>query len=183
MYPLAEAPNPKPTRFADTWAQPMHTLAFYDLRYFRNLYEALDGEPVRPRDKVIMGMLASLGIEAGRPFNPPPKYKAAMERSRALLSSTRAGGHAGQAVLVLIVYGYATFAFIYNPGEVGLSTYDTAGMRKTQTVVSTATSARGTRSQLDPDARQEAGPLMRFCGGDEPFWSRSFKLADVELVE
>jgi hypothetical protein len=37
-------------------------------------------EPVQPRDKVMMGMLASLGIERGKPFNPAPKLKAAMER-------------------------------------------------------------------------------------------------------
>jgi hypothetical protein len=231
MYPLAEAANPKPTRFVDTWAEPLHTLAFYDFRYFRDLYEALDGEPVRPRDKVMMGMLASLGIEADKPFDPPLKYKAAMERAvvdayfymqnrvykvqsknlfypdrhwsfffipdsegsvtfdlpsglfytqRAdmyhpgtyypprvpsvsqIADWAKAGELPATAYLIsmadkngapleagrlyrlrvpadmpvkqfwsLIVYDYATFAFIYNPLErVGLSTYDTAGMKK-----------------------------------------------------
>lgn len=80
IYPLAEAANPQPTRFLDTWAQPLRTLPPYDLRYFEQLHEALDGEPVRPRDKAMMGMLTTLGIEAGKPFSPPEKYRAAMER-------------------------------------------------------------------------------------------------------
>jgi len=37
-------------------------------------------EPVEPRDKVMIGMLATIGIEKGKPFNPSPKIKAAMER-------------------------------------------------------------------------------------------------------
>ena len=32
------------------------------------------------RDKVMMGMLATIGIEPGKPFSPPEKLKAAMER-------------------------------------------------------------------------------------------------------
>ncbi len=81
MYPLADAAHPKPTRFVDTWAKPMHTLPYYDFRYFEDLHAALADEPVRPRDKAMMGMLQSLGIEPGKPFNPPAKYKAAMERA------------------------------------------------------------------------------------------------------
>ena len=37
-------------------------------------------EPVQPQDKVMVGMLASLGIERGKPFNPQGKIKAAMKR-------------------------------------------------------------------------------------------------------
>jgi hypothetical protein len=81
MYPLAEAANPKPTRFVDGYADRMSTLPFYDFRYFQDLHDIISVEPVRPRDKVMMGMLASIGMEAGKPFNPSPKAKAAMERA------------------------------------------------------------------------------------------------------
>jgi hypothetical protein len=35
---------------------------------------------VEPRDKVMMGMLATIGIEPGKPFDPPVKLRAAMEK-------------------------------------------------------------------------------------------------------
>jgi hypothetical protein len=35
---------------------------------------------VQPRDKVMMGMLPTIGIEPGKLFNPPQKLKAAMEK-------------------------------------------------------------------------------------------------------
>jgi hypothetical protein len=81
MYPLSEAANPKPTRFVDLWKDRLSTLPFYDFRYFQELYDVVSVEPVRSRDKVMMGMLASIGIEPGKPFNPSPKIKAAMERA------------------------------------------------------------------------------------------------------
>jgi hypothetical protein len=81
MYPLAKAANPKPTRFVDAYPERLSTLPFYDFRYFQDLYEIINVGPVRPRDKVMMGMLASIGMELGKPFNPPPKAKAAMERA------------------------------------------------------------------------------------------------------
>jgi hypothetical protein len=37
MYPLAEAANPKPTRFVDGYADRISTLPFYDFRYFQDL--------------------------------------------------------------------------------------------------------------------------------------------------
>jgi hypothetical protein len=81
VYPLSEAANPPPTRFIDGFDKRIRTLPFYDLRYFEDLHDIVSVEPVRPRDKVMMGMLASIGIEPGKPFNPSPKVKAAMERA------------------------------------------------------------------------------------------------------
>ena len=81
MYLLSEAANPKPTRFVDGYSDRISTLPFYDFRYFQDLYDIVSIEPVRPRDKAMMGMLASIGIESGKPFNPSPKMKATMERA------------------------------------------------------------------------------------------------------
>lgn len=81
LYPLSEAANPKPTRFVDGYPDRISTLPFYDYRYYQDLYDCISVEPVRPRDKAMMQMLATIGIEPGKPFNPPLKYKAAMERA------------------------------------------------------------------------------------------------------
>jgi hypothetical protein len=81
MYPLADAANPKPTRFVDGSSKRVSTLSFYDSRVFQDIYDFISVEPVRARDKVMMGMLASIGIEPGKPFNPQGKVKAAMQRA------------------------------------------------------------------------------------------------------
>lgn len=80
LYPLSEAGHPPPTKFVDGRPYPLHTLPFYDIRALKDIYDIVSVEPVQPRDKVMMGMLATIGIEPGKPFNPPKKYQAAMER-------------------------------------------------------------------------------------------------------
>jgi hypothetical protein len=80
MYPLSEAANPRPTRIVDGRPYPLHTLPFYDIRALQDIHDIISVEPVQPRDKVMMGMLATIGIEPGKPFDPPPKFKAAMEK-------------------------------------------------------------------------------------------------------
>lgn len=81
MFPLADAANPRPTRFVDGSTERVPTLPRYDLSAFQDIYDIVSVEPVRPRDKVMMGMLASIGIEPGKPFNPQGKIKTAMERA------------------------------------------------------------------------------------------------------
>ena len=83
MYYLSQAANPPEQKFIDPSvpSSPRYpTLPFYDIRYLKDIYDIVTVEPVQPRDKVMMGMLASLGIEKGKPFNPQGKLKAAMER-------------------------------------------------------------------------------------------------------
>jgi hypothetical protein len=80
MYPLSQAADPPPTKFVDGRPYPLPTLPFYDIRALKDIYDIVSVEPVQPRDKVMMGMLATLGIEPGKPFDPPEKYKAEMER-------------------------------------------------------------------------------------------------------
>jgi hypothetical protein len=77
---LSEAAAPKPTGFVDGRPYPLHTLPFYDIRALQDIHDIISVEPVQPRDKIMMGMLATIGIEPGKPFNPPPKLKAAMEK-------------------------------------------------------------------------------------------------------
>jgi hypothetical protein len=69
-YPLAEAANPKPTRTVDGWDKAWHSLPVYDISWFEKLAKFVTDEPVRERDKIMVGMLSSLGIEKGRPFKP-----------------------------------------------------------------------------------------------------------------
>ena len=76
MYYLSELPNPKPTKFIDPLNTQWPTLARYDERWFEDIHNVISVEPSRPRDMVMMGMLKTIGIEAGKPYAPDAKTKA-----------------------------------------------------------------------------------------------------------
>ena len=80
IYPLSQASNPAPTRFVNLLDVHLHTLPFYDIRALQDIHDIISVEPVRPQDKVMMGMLATIGIEPRKPFNPQGELKAAMEK-------------------------------------------------------------------------------------------------------
>ncbi|MDX2417352.1 MAG: DUF1254 domain-containing protein [Xanthomonadales bacterium] len=73
--------NPTPTRFIDPSDKRLSTLPFYDERWFDDVHAVFSVENVKPEDKVMMGMLASLGIEKGKPYNPDAKTKKAMRNA------------------------------------------------------------------------------------------------------
>jgi len=81
MYYLSEAGNPPPQRFVDPIDERYPTLPFYDARHFEDMHAIMSIEPVREHDKVMMGMLTSLGIEKGKPFSPDATAKRAMEQA------------------------------------------------------------------------------------------------------
>lgn len=80
MYPLAVADNPPQQTFIDPINMIVPTLPRYDIGALEDIKAIIDAEPVLERDKVMMGMLATIGIEKGKPFNPDPKLKPALER-------------------------------------------------------------------------------------------------------
>ena len=47
-----------------------HTLPTFDLDFLRLLAEVVDEEPPQEKDAVMLGMLGSIGIEKGKPFEP-----------------------------------------------------------------------------------------------------------------
>ncbi len=75
MYYLSELPNPKPTRFVDPINTQWSTLCRYDERWFEDLHKIINAGPIRERDKVMMGMLKTIGIEKGKPYKPDAKTK------------------------------------------------------------------------------------------------------------
>src|SRR5262249_5733665 len=81
MYYLSEAGHPPEQRFVDPIKERYPTLPFYDERHFQDMYDIMSVEPVHEQDKVMMGMLASLGIEKGKPFAPDETAKRAMRQA------------------------------------------------------------------------------------------------------
>jgi hypothetical protein len=79
VYPLADAAAPKPTRFIDGYPKPFHSLPVYDSNWFRELAALVNEEPVRERDKAMLGMLSSIGIERGKPFAPDARLQKTLD--------------------------------------------------------------------------------------------------------
>jgi hypothetical protein len=84
MYYLSEASDPPPQTFVDPM-EPRYerysTLPLYDERLFDDLYEIVSVEPVQDQDKVMMGMLSSLGIQQSQPFAPSEPARRAMRQA------------------------------------------------------------------------------------------------------
>jgi hypothetical protein len=81
MYYLSELPNPAPTRFIDPVDMRYSSLPVYDEGWFEDLHAIISVETVYLRDKVMMGMLASIGIEKGQPYQPDAETKMAMRQA------------------------------------------------------------------------------------------------------
>jgi len=77
-YPLAQADNPPPTEFIDVKRNPVNTLPVYDMSFFTDLNTVIQREPVLPQDKAMMGLLASIGIQKGKAFEPNESMKSAL---------------------------------------------------------------------------------------------------------
>lgn len=70
VYPLAQAADPPPTTFIDAIDVVYDSTIPYNLRFFESLDRVVQIEPWLPRDKLMIDMLKSIGIEKGKPFNP-----------------------------------------------------------------------------------------------------------------
>jgi hypothetical protein len=277
MYYYSELPNPKPTQFIDPSNKRLSTLPHYDERWFEELYEIVSVEEVMPRDKVMMGMLASLGIQKGKPYNPDEKTKKAMKQgvvdayfflqqrslhpkdpsriwwsdkhwynglysdenlefsyeyedridldgraeryfsgtyypkkigpkpaTQYLFALADENGEELQANKTysftmpaevpveqfwsLVIYDLEVFAFIYNPLErAGLSSFDLLNMQKNSdgsvTLYFGPQPPDGLESNWIPTEGKRPLPVVRFYGGTEEFWDKSWKMPDVELYK
>src|SRR5215203_3594025 len=73
LYPLAQAANPPATTFVDAIDVVYDSTIPYDLRFFQSLDRVVQIEPWLARDKLMIDMLRTIGIEKGKPFNPDVK--------------------------------------------------------------------------------------------------------------
>lgn len=80
LYYLSDVANPPKQKFVDPINDVYSTLSYYDERYFADLYDIINAESVRPEDMIMMGMLKTLGIEKGKPYNPDENTKKAMRQ-------------------------------------------------------------------------------------------------------
>ena len=78
IYYLSEAGNPPPTKHHDASNISYDCLPYYNYTFFQDINDVVQGNPVRPQDKVMISLLKDLGIEKGKPFEPTERQKKAM---------------------------------------------------------------------------------------------------------
>src|SRR5262249_29145189 len=87
LYPLSQAANPPPTRLVDMAHVVFDATIPYDARFFQSLDRVIQSEPWLERDRVMIDMLRSVGIEKGKPFAPG-------ETKQGILTSAAKEAHA-----------------------------------------------------------------------------------------
>ena len=91
VYPLAAADNPPETVFVDAQDVLFDSTIRYDATFFENLDRVVQEEPWIDRDRVMIDMLRTVGIEKGKPFRPDAETRAllgaAAVEAKALLAA------------------------------------------------------------------------------------------------
>ena len=70
VYPLAQADNPPENRYVDIYGKIMEGIIKLDETVYSELNEIIQEEVVEEQNLAMMGMLNSIGIRKGSPFNP-----------------------------------------------------------------------------------------------------------------
>jgi len=70
LYPISQAANPPQTVFIDASNKLFDSTILYDLRFFESLDRMVQNEPFLTRDKLMIDILKTIGIEKGESFNP-----------------------------------------------------------------------------------------------------------------
>jgi hypothetical protein len=97
IYPLSQAVNPPPpTKFTDAADVLFDSTIRYDATFFTSLNRIIQSEPWLPRDRAMIDILRTLGIEKGKPFAPDATIKSGLDagarEARAWLDSRYATG-------------------------------------------------------------------------------------------
>ncbi|MCO5189682.1 MAG: DUF1254 domain-containing protein [Anaerolineae bacterium] len=81
IYPLGQEDRAPTMVFPNASEKPTHMLLTHDITYFEALKDFIDYEPVDREDFAMRGMLATLGIIKGEPFDPDERMRGILERA------------------------------------------------------------------------------------------------------
>jgi len=91
VYPLSAAAHPSETKFSDASPMLFDSTIKYDVSLFDNINRVVQDEPWIDRDRVMIDVLRSIGIEKGKPFNPDGRRRSilndAVREAHALLEA------------------------------------------------------------------------------------------------
>jgi hypothetical protein len=75
QYRFEDAANPPETRFVSLSGKDVNLLTNEGFAYFETLARYINENPPRPQDMAMLGVLETLGIAHGRPFEPDQRMK------------------------------------------------------------------------------------------------------------
>ena len=75
IYPLSQKDNPPEMNFVNVSGVPFNTIHRMDFHYWEEVNKAIQEEPVGGLSPETRGLLTSIGIEKGKPFNPDARMK------------------------------------------------------------------------------------------------------------
>jgi len=98
IYSLAQKDNPPKMNFINVSSKDVNTLFPTDEKLFDNLAKLVNEEPIAEKNAMMYGMLATIGIEKGKPFNPDERMQKILKKAaetahgiaRSLMFSPRA---------------------------------------------------------------------------------------------
>ena len=88
VYPYGEKNNPKPMEFINGSHKPFNTIHDNDINFYYHVNDVIQEEPLEMIDAETRGLLASIGIEKGKPFNPDARMKRILEDAVAIGNAT-----------------------------------------------------------------------------------------------
>ena len=88
VYPLSRAENPPPMEFINVSGMEMNTILPTDYTIFERINEVVQKEPQGFLDLEVLGLLRSIGIVKGQPFDPDPRMKGILKDAAAIAEVT-----------------------------------------------------------------------------------------------
>jgi hypothetical protein len=88
VYPLAQAENPPPMRFINVSGKAFNTIHANDFTFYEEVNHVVQEEPAAALNPETLGLLASIGIEKGKPFVPDARMKKILTEAVAVGNAT-----------------------------------------------------------------------------------------------
>jgi hypothetical protein len=88
IYPLGHEADAPPMRFINGSGVAMNTIHANDFHFYEEIDQIIQEEPASAMDAETMGLLASIGLEKGRPFAPDARMRAILTEAAAVGNGT-----------------------------------------------------------------------------------------------
>ncbi len=108
IYPLEQAGSPPAMEFINGSTVAFNTVHANNYEFYEELHTVIDREPVGLIDPELRGLLAGIGIQKGKPFQPDARMKAILEDAVAVGNATAR-------------------AILFRPRETGAYLYEKSG--------------------------------------------------------
>ncbi len=99
VYPLSKADNPPKTQFINASGKQYDTISPGTFQFFEDINEIIQTEPVESVGRERAGLLAAIGIQKGKPFEPDARMKRILTEAAAIGSGLGQGSDYAALIL------------------------------------------------------------------------------------